>query len=571
MKRPSVVRGWTAFGRPSPLRISHTPPDDDMETITAPTSQNDLNDDHAPASNLNNVQAPTSTSASPASQTQEEKDQECFRDSNTLTGYVLLDLAERYSTKSMVDQVNQAAGKVIISGPTLNSRMNNAMIKKAKDEGKTKDEIREALTERRKAAGIRSTRRQPFSPQGHGAAVTNASDPLAGAANTRDSMEEDTNSASMVATNSAPLTIAQAVQQQVADDEAFVDQQSLKGDKILLMAERYHDAAISKRICAIPGNFQLKEGGVATRIHDALKKKAEAKGVSLEQVRADLNKARLSNGVFSNIRMGRPRTARGPRKVKSKATVQEDAADDSEDAAPVAAQVPAQVPARGPRKVKSKAAVQQDAPRAAQVNAQVSAQVPAQVWDEATNWDSEETEDDDDATEVDGEETEDNPLTDDDEVTEDDEMTDDDGTNSQQGYTAKEVDAANVLLSMFSSSSSFSSSGSDGLVSEVHGAATILMDMHSADASLGAQPNRVDGLTGEAANANANDIEMTAATNPTGTSNADAHDVEMTNNPTDTHGQGQKATYAAQEAFLMGLLAKSKRGEQIGGDVEMAD
>jgi hypothetical protein len=160
MNTPSVIRGWTAFGDPS--RTLPAPPLDNMETTIAPTPQNDVNDDQAPATTApqNSIDDMETTTAP---QTQEEKEQARFRDPTTLGGYVLLDLAERYSTKSMVDQFNQAAGKNIITGPNLNSRLNNALVRKAKDEGTTKDEVRAALTERRKAQGIRSTRRKPWS------------------------------------------------------------------------------------------------------------------------------------------------------------------------------------------------------------------------------------------------------------------------------------------------------------------------------------------------------------------------------------------------------------------------
>jgi hypothetical protein len=454
-----------------------------MKTTTAPTPQ-DLDDP-------NGDQAPASMFASPASQTQEAEDQAFFRgDSRELTGYILLDLCERHSISDIVDQINQAVGAEIISRPTLNSRLNSALVKKAKDEGTTKDEVRAALTERRKARGIRSTRRKPWSQQrSRLSTVTNASDFNAGPVNTRTGYSTQENSdADMDATNNSDaLTPAQ---QQQADHAAFVDQQSLKGDAMLLMAERYTDVEISARICAIPGNFPLKEGGVANRIHDALKRKAQATGVTLEQVRADLNAARASNGIVRQTKLGKVRAPKTARKAKSEAVVQDDAADD----APVDAPVPTQLP----------------------------------------------------------EQT-------------DDEMTDDDSTSSQQGWNADEVDAANTLLALFSDDS------------EVDEAASILMDMHRADASLAAQPKQMVDLTGKAASSDIDDVEMTAAAALKATkafnanANANAHDVGMTDHSSNTYRQDQQAMYAAQEAYLVLLLAKSKRGEQAGTDVEMAD
>jgi hypothetical protein len=469
MNTPSVISGWTAFG--APVRKSNTPPADDMETTTALTPQ-DLD-------GPNDVPAPASTTASPASQTQEAKDLSVFRaDSREITGYILLDLCERHSTSDIVDQINQAAGAEIISRPTLNSRLNSAMVKKAKDEGTTKDEVRAALTERRKARGIRSTRRRPWAQQrSRLSTVTNASDFTADAAGTRTgcSTEENTD-AEVDAPNHNSDALAAAWQQQ-ADHAAFVDQQSLKGDAMLLMAERYTDVEISARICAIPGNYPLKEGGVANRIHDALKRKAQATGTTLEQVRADLNAARASNGIVRQTKLGKARAPKTARKAKSEAVVQDDAVDD----APV---------------------------------------LPTQ---------------------------------------DDDEMTDEDGTSSQQGWNAAEVDAANTLLSFFSDDS------------EVDEAASTLIDMHRADASLGAQPKQVVDLTGEEANDDIDDVEMAraAAMNATeafnANANANATDVEMTDTttdlPTNTQVSDKQAIYAAQEAYLVLLLAKSKRGE----------
>jgi hypothetical protein len=141
----------------------------------------------------------------------------------------------------------------------------------------------------------------------------------------------------------------------------------------------------------------------------------------------------------------------------------------------------------------------------------------------------------------------------------DDEMTDEDGTSSQQGWNAAEVDAANTLLSFFSDDS------------EVDEAASTLIDMHRADASLGAQPKQVVDLTGEEANDDIDDVEMAraAAMNATeafnANANANATDVEMTDTttdlPTNTQVSDKQAMYAAQEAYLVLLLAKSKRGE----------
>jgi hypothetical protein len=81
MNTPSVIRGWTAFGDPS--RTLPAPPLDNMETTIAPTPQNDVNDDQAPATTApqNSIDDMETTTAP---QTQEEKEQARFRDPTTL-------------------------------------------------------------------------------------------------------------------------------------------------------------------------------------------------------------------------------------------------------------------------------------------------------------------------------------------------------------------------------------------------------------------------------------------------------------------------------------------------------
>jgi hypothetical protein len=100
---------------------------------------------------------------------------------------------------------------------------------------------------------------------------------------------------------------------------ALLNEDPPKGEKILLLAERYSNADISARICGILGNYPLTENGVATRIHVALEKRAKATGATTMQVRGDLNAARIASGAVKPTPRGRGimRASRGPKASKS--------------------------------------------------------------------------------------------------------------------------------------------------------------------------------------------------------------------------------------------------------------
>lgn len=333
--QPSVISGWTAFSSQSPSPTSATGPVADMADANAPASQD----------NLDNVQLPTADSP----QTQKEKDQALLADPPRLTGLALLDLCKRHSTRDIVDLANAAAGVVVTSRPTINSRLNSALLKSARETGRTKDEVRDELTEHRKSLGIRSTRRAPFkrmgtvvnvpktkvnqaepAPQADVAATTQALD------HTGDTTEENSD-ADMEDDNGDAARLAQ----ERADHAAFVDQNSLFGEKMLLIAERYSDPEISAHICAILGNYPLTKGGVANRIHSALKARADATGSTLKDVREALNVARFASGALQPSAKGKGvlRVSRRYRQPTPATT----APVDSHATAPVASQAAAPV------------------------------------------------------------------------------------------------------------------------------------------------------------------------------------------------------------------------------------
>lgn len=329
--QPSVISGWTAFSSQSPA--SATGPVADMADTTASALQD----------NLDNVQPPTVDSA----QTQKEKDQALLADPPRLTGLALLDLCKRHSTRDIVDLANAAAGVEVTSRSTINSRLNSALLKSARETGRTKDQVRDELTEHRKSLGIRSTRRAPFQRRGTAVKETKNDQaepaPQADIAATTQALDhtgdttEDNSDADMEDDSGDAARLAQ----ERADHAAFVDQNSLFGEKMLLIAERYSDPEISAHICAVLGNFPLTKGGVANRIHSALKARADATGTSLKDARKALNVARFASGVFEPSAKGKGvlRVSRRYRQPTPATT----APVDSHATAPVASQAAAPV------------------------------------------------------------------------------------------------------------------------------------------------------------------------------------------------------------------------------------
>lgn len=475
--RPTVISGWTAFSNPDFVKSTLS----DMRETSSPTVQSNTNTRDidstvtspvAPQSNNEAVESPTPDSEL----TQQEKDDLLLADPPRITGAALLDLASRHSTKDIVDLCHAATGSNITRA-AINGRLNLALGKKADALGTTKDELRKELTEKRKAHGIRSTRREPArkhaafmkddemydadrstqtpeteqadkyghtEPAPQADAAVNTHQPY----HTGESTEENSDADMGDAVGNAAMLLAQ----QKADQAAFSDQISLKGDKILQLAERYSNPDMSARICAIPGNFPLTENGVATRIHVALEKKAETTGLSIRQVREDLNNVRLANGVINPNSRGKgllkaPQIDRKPRSSRSSRF--------SEGAAVAVAPAPK---------------------RPAPVDAEMAYAVRELTRSRAPAGSKEPQKKRSKKTRVKAE-----PV--------DTEMTSDDGADSQDGYDADAVEAANTLLQL----SAGSLSAADSKLQE---AATILMNMHRADALLAGQSGQGDDTAG---------------------------------------------------------------------------
>lgn len=475
----SVISGWTAFSNHTSVKSALA----DWQAINAATqagntdtSVADVADAIGPISQISDSDL-SDASPSDSEPTQEEKDELLIADPPRLTGEALIDLAERFSTAEIVEFSNEATGGNLTRA-AINGRLNAALTKKAKALGTTKFLLKEELTKLRKTRGIRSTRREPD----HRHSVVGADTGKGGVENSsgsqaevpeNDQINENVQAKSTPQADAAANThqprrgnttkensdadiedsaedVASQLAQQKADHEAFQDQNSLKGEKILLLAERYSNADISARICGILGNYPLTENGVATRIHVALDNRAKATGMTTKQVRGDLNAARLVSGAVKVTPRGRG-MMRSPRGSKASKSVR---FDSPATKAPVVAQT------------KRMDAVQQSVGNDEEMEppkkrpkkthgSTPSVAIPVAVRVGA-------------------------------------DMTDDDSAaGSQDGYDVDEVDAANALLEMAAGGP------------EIHEAATILMNMHRGRAFSDGQ----SGQSGEKAG-DSDDSEM---------------------------------------------------------------
>jgi hypothetical protein len=469
--KAAAISGWTAFSNPAFVKAALA----DAQAMTAPAGQSDTD---TPATGEADATTPISQSnddlsdASPSDSepSQEEKDYLLIADPPRLSGEALIDLARRFSTADIVELSNEATGGNL-TRVAINGRLNTALNKKANALGTEKALLKQELTEFRKARGIRSTRRKPDHrrsvvdegsqvggdeasgdgqaeiPESHQAdegiqvnTAPQADAPIDAHQPKGETLTEEKENSEADTEVDAEDDAALAAQQQ-ADHEAFQDQNSLKGEKILLLAERYSNADISARICGILGNYPLTENGVATRIHVALEKRAKATGVTTDQVRDDLNAARIASGAVKVTSRGRGimRVTTGSKTLKAAKKAKNSAVTWRRGAAKDGAKRPGAFKQGGedeeeiePPKKRAKKTRDSMTPIATPVAAQVDA-----------------------------------------------EMTDDDGAaGGQDGHDTDEIGVANTLLEMAAGGP------------EVREAATILMDMHGESAVPGGQSDQ---------------------------------------------------------------------------------
>jgi hypothetical protein len=266
--QPPAIRGWMAFSAPNFNKTTAS---------ARPLSQDD--------------------SGSPNTATQHEQDMALFSDPAKITGELLLDLAERWSDTNIARNATEASSSQTITRPTIVGRMGTAVMKRAKALGKEPHEIRESLTERRKANGVRCTRRVRYDASNKDGVVDDSDEEAELVVASMPNLNGTADSSGKIDSIGIDGTGCDASNpmQQNTDNALFADQDTLRGEKLLLVAERYSNAEISARICAFANNFKLSQSGVASRVHVALENKAAASGIDLKQARQDLNNARSAN------------------------------------------------------------------------------------------------------------------------------------------------------------------------------------------------------------------------------------------------------------------------------------
>jgi hypothetical protein len=84
------------------------------------------------------------------------QDHAIFANHAQLTGDTLLNLATRYSKSDIAANANRVAGRKVMIERTAYARLSNAIKDHAARSGQTPAQVRTALTETRKAAGVKA-------------------------------------------------------------------------------------------------------------------------------------------------------------------------------------------------------------------------------------------------------------------------------------------------------------------------------------------------------------------------------------------------------------------------------
>lgn len=311
--QPSRINGWMAFSSDS--------------WSASGSDANKGSSRSSPAVSPKSQRAdPVQPAASTSSLTQQEKDELLLADPPRLTGAALLDLAERYSTADIVALANKAAKTMTLTRAAINSRLNTAVKKRAKELGQKKEEVRATFTEKRKARGVRSTRRVAQGAKNAAAATTAVESDEEESPNHGQMSGVQTEPAQQADVALYPGVLSDAdarAKYGEADYLSFKQPNELFREKLLEMAGRYSNKEISAGICAMPQNMVLTENGVANRVHQALKERAKKTGKSLADVRAELNVVREANGVAKPNSHGKGYLRPPKQVVKRKRSVSE--------------------------------------------------------------------------------------------------------------------------------------------------------------------------------------------------------------------------------------------------------
>jgi hypothetical protein len=315
---------------------------------------------------------PTTTTATMTSQ-----DAAAFAHPAQLNGETILSIATRYATTDIAANVNSAAGKEIMTQGIASYRLQRAVKAYAAKVGQTADQVRAELVEARKNPGVKC--------KGANSKTESGGDEQQ--QHTGDTTEDEDESQSDDAF--APPTFT-SMPSTANDAFLFSNSKRLVGETLLALAAKYSNIKISQNVAKAGGIKQttLSQGAVSFRITAALKARAKATSITVEQARANLHAAREGNNVKVRAADGTRRNPnRKPVVSKRKAVSAPQGADESAELA-------------------SKKSKVEPAPQAVVATTTTSEGADA-------------------------------------------EMTDSSSGDSQEGYSADEVDAANALVLLF--------------------------------------------------------------------------------------------------------------------------
>jgi hypothetical protein len=204
-----------------------------------------------------------------------------------LNGETILSIATRYATTDIAANVNSAAGKEIMTQGIASYRLQRAVKAYAAKVGQTADQVRAELVEARKNAGVKCKGANSKTQSGGDEQQHHTGD-------TTEDEDESDDAFAPPAFTSMPSTPPPA-----NDAFLFSNSERLVGETLLTLAAKYSNIEISQNVAKAGGIRQttLSQSAVSFRITAALKARAKATSITVEQARANLHAAREGNNV----------------------------------------------------------------------------------------------------------------------------------------------------------------------------------------------------------------------------------------------------------------------------------
>ena len=229
------------------------------------------------------------------------QDHAIFANHAQLASDTLLNLATRYSTSDIAANANRVAGRRVMIERTAYARLSNAIKGHAARSGQTPAQVRTALTETRKAAGVKACFKASVKVS-DGANDTAGNDQEHTGDTTEDESDADAEEVFTARPASGPAPTVPTSTLSAGDQYLFNNSENLHGEILLALAERYSNVDISRHITMRFGTDPTTIGasGMSLRVTRALKIRAKATNQTLEQVRDTLKQVREANGVTIN-------------------------------------------------------------------------------------------------------------------------------------------------------------------------------------------------------------------------------------------------------------------------------